>query len=300
MEEGSMRCDANVSVRKKGETKLGAKVEIKNLNSIRNVKRAIDAEALRLIDLIENGGTVQQETRSFDADTGKSFATREKEDADDYRYFPEPDLTPFSLKEEFIEDIRKTIPLLPYQRIEKYKNIFQLSEYDAGQIASERDIADYFERILSIRGDDSNGENVKAKSAANWILGPVRSWLNENAKTIDDFPVSPAVLSELISLVERDKVSFTIASGKIFHELIKDPARSPRSIAESDNLLQDSDKASIDGIVDEVILQWHEKVKEYKKGKKGLLALFVGEVMKRSKGKADPKLTNQLLIEKLK
>jgi aspartyl-tRNA(Asn)/glutamyl-tRNA(Gln) amidotransferase subunit B len=289
MEEGSLRCDANVSVRKKGETKLGSKVEIKNLNSIRNVKRAIDAEAERLISVLESGGKVQQETRSFDADKGTSFAIREKEDAEDYRYFPEPDLTPFSLQDEFIEELRRTIPALPAERIQNYKSRYQLSDQDAEVLTSEKEFADYFESLVS-SGD------IKPKSAANWMLGPVRSWMNEHGS----LSLKGDRLKELIRLVDDGKLNFSVASNKIFPELMKDPGQSAEQIAKDKNLFQDSDISSIDTIIENVLAEWPDKVKEYKRGKKGLLALFVGEVMKRSKGKADPKLTNQLLLEKLK
>ncbi|HET9430624.1 MAG TPA: Asp-tRNA(Asn)/Glu-tRNA(Gln) amidotransferase subunit GatB, partial [Chitinophagaceae bacterium] len=183
MEQGSLRCDANISVRKKGETQLGTKVEVKNLNSIRNIKRAIDFEAKRLVDLLENGETIIQQTRSFDASNGSTFATREKEDADDYRYFPEPDLAPFSLTEEFIEEIKKSIPLLQKERVRKYKSDFQLSEYDARQLTEDRGFSDYFEQVTQY--------NSNYKAVANWMLGPVRSWLNENEKELAEFPILP-------------------------------------------------------------------------------------------------------------
>ena len=292
MEEGSLRCDANISVRKKGDTKLGTKVEVKNLNSIRNVKRAVDAEAKRLIDMLEKGQTISQQTRSFDANTGTTFAIRDKEDADDYRYFAEPDLTPFELQDEFIEKIRKSIPALPEQRIQQYISSYQLSEYDSTVLTEEKAFADYFEGIIR------HTENYKA--AANWMLGPVKTWMNEEAKEIEGFPLQPAKVAEMIGLVESGKVSFSVASGKLFQHLLKEPLADPAQLASQLNLLQESDASAIGPIIDTVLEKLADKVAEYKKGKKGLLALFVGEVMKQSKGKADPKLTNQLLLEKLK
>jgi aspartyl-tRNA(Asn)/glutamyl-tRNA(Gln) amidotransferase subunit B len=292
MEEGSLRCDANISVRKKGETKLGTKVEVKNLNSIRNVKRAIDHEAERLIALLEKGETVIQQTRSFDAGSGTTFATREKEDADDYRYFPEPDLAPFNLSDAFIECIKNSLPVLQKQRVEKYTSIYQLPVYDATVLTEERLFADYFEKIVE--------HTASFKAAANWMLGPVKSWLNDNGKEITDFPVQPQQMAALIKLTEEGKVSFTAASTKLFTALLKEPVKEPAVIAAEQNLLQESAVSSLEPLIDQVLEKFADKVTEYRKGKKGLLSLFVGEVMKQSKGKADPKVTNELLLEKLK
>ena len=302
MEEGSLRCDANVSVRKKGDKKLGTKVEVKNLNSIRNVKTAIEFEADRLIGLLENGETIQQQTRSFDAMNETTFAIRDKEDAEDYRYFPEPDLTPFELADDFIESIRNTIPALQNQRIEKYIASYQLSEYDANALTEEKEFADYFELLIESylsSPQSGEGQGVRPKSAANWMLGPVKTWLNENNTSIEALPVKPAKLTQLIKLVEDNKLSFSNASSKVFASLVDDPQLDPAAAAAKMNLVMDSNSDYITPIADAVLLQFGEKVKEYKKGKKGLLALFVGEVIKRSKGKADQKLVNEILIQKL-
>jgi len=292
MEEGSFRCDANISVRKKGDTKLGTRVEVKNLNSIRNVKRAIDFEAKRLIGLLENEETIVQQTRSFDANNGTTFAIRDKEDADDYRYFADPDLTPFHLEDDFIESIRQSIPALQEERVKKYTSVWQLPEYDAYVLTDERETADYFEKIV--------GQTSNYKAASNWLLGPVKSWLNENNKSINEFPLKPEAIAKLIQLIDAGKVSFSIASGKLFSYLLNDPAIEPEQIAIEQNLVQQSDVNSLEPIINEVLEKHAGKVLEYKKGKKGLLSLFVGEVMKRSKGKADPKATNEILLEKLK
>ena len=292
MEEGSLRCDANVSVRKKGDTQLGTKVEVKNLNSIRNVKRAIDHEAKRLMDMLDKGETIIQQTRSFDANTGTTFATREKEDADDYRYFPEPDLAPFHLQDEFIDVIKSSIPVLQKERIQKYITAYQLSEYDAGILTEERIFSDYFETLTQFTSN--------YKAAANWMLGPVKNWMNENDKEINAFPVAADQIAALIKLVEAGKLSFSVASTKVFSQLLANPAKHPEQIATEQNLLQQSDVSSIAPIIEKVLEKYADKVSEYKKGKKGLLSLFVGEVMKQSKGKADPKVTNELLLEKLK
>ncbi len=303
MEEGSLRCDANISVRKKGDTELGTKVEVKNLNSIRNVKRAIEAESKRLIDILAVVENIKQETRSFDASNGTTFATREKEDADDYRYFAEPDLTPFYLQEEFIERIRQSIPPLPEERIKRYISVLQLSEYDAAVLTEEKSFADYFEKVIaSFPSSSPQGEEMglKYKAAANWMIGPVKSWLNEHEKEIDEFPLSAKQLASLIALIDAGKVSFSVAATKIFPELIKNTAKTPEQIAIEQNLLQQSDVSDIEPVIDKVLEKFADKVAEYKKGKKGLLALFTGEVMKQSKGKADPKIVNELLLKKLK
>lgn len=292
MEEGSLRCDANVSVRKKGETRLGTKVEVKNLNSIRNVKRAIDHEAQRLIGMLERGETILQQTRSFDANNGTTFAIRDKEEADDYRYFAEPDLTPFDLTEEFLQDIRKSLPALPAQRIKNYTTDFQLSAYDAGVLTEEKEIAEYFETLIT--------HTPHFKAAANWILGPVKNWMNEQSAGIETFPLSPGQLAPLIDLVQEGKLSFSAASTRLFQSLLQSPDKDPLSLAQELNLLQESNADQLEPVINEVLTRLADKVKEYQKGKKGLLALFVGEVMKRSKGKADPKVVNEMLGKKLK
>lgn len=291
MEEGSLRCDANISVRKKGDDKLGTRVEIKNLNSIRNIKRAIEQEAKNLVDILENQGVIMQQTKSFDAATGTTSPIRDKEEADDYRYFPDPDLTPFILKDDFIEEIRRQIPALQKERIQKYTMQYQLTQYDAEVITEERELADYFEQLISFT------QNYKA--AANWILGPVKTWVNEHNSSINELPVLPKNMGLLIALIDEGKINFTIASQKIFPLMLKEPGLDPADIAYRENLLQQSDATEIENWVSQVLNRLPQKVDEFKKGKKGLMGLFVGEVMKLSKGKADPQMTNQLLNEKL-
>jgi len=299
MEEGSLRSDANISVRKIGDDKLGTRVEVKNLNSIRNVKTAIEYEASRLIALLENGETIQQQTRSFDAGKETTFAIRDKEDAEDYRYFPEPDLTPFDLTDDFIKSIRESLPVLQKERVKKYISAYQLSEYDATALTEEKDFADYFEKLIQSNDLNGNSVDIKPKSAANWMLGPVKTWLNDESKNIDEFQVSPSKLSFLIKMVEENKLSFSAASSKLFPLLIANPEIDPLREAGKMNLIMESNSDYILPIADAVLLQFEDKVKEYRKGKKGLLALFVGEVIKRSKGKADPKVVNEILNQKL-
>lgn len=299
MEEGSLRCDANISVRLMDDEKLGTKVEVKNLNSIKNVRTAIEYEASRLITLSENGETIQQQTRSFDAATGTTFAIRDKEDAEDYRYFPEPDLTPFDLTDDFIESIKTGIPVLQQERINNYTSIHQLSEYDATALTEEKYFAEYFEKLVQKNSLNGNHTAIKPKPAANWMLGPVKTWLNEQNKNIGEFPILPAKLALLINLVEDNKLSFSSASSKIFPLMIENPEADPLKEARRLNLIMESNSDYILPLADAVLLQFEDKVKEYRKGKKGLLALFVGEVIKRSKGKADPKVVNEIISKKL-
>jgi aspartyl-tRNA(Asn)/glutamyl-tRNA(Gln) amidotransferase subunit B len=291
MEEGSMRCDANVSVRLKGATTLGTKVEVKNLNSIRHVRRAIEFEGERLIGLLEKGETVQQQTRSFDAATGTTFPLRTKEEANDYRYFADPDLPPFAVTDEFLTGIRASLPELPEQLIGRFQRELQLPEYDARVICDDKDAATWYKALI--------GHTVNYKAAANWLLGPVKSWLNEKGMTWKDLPVAPAALARLMQGVEEGKLSFSIAAERIFPILLEQPDRDPLEIASALNLIQTSDTAEIEAWIDQALAGMPDKVSEYKKGKKGLIGVFVGEVKKISKGKADPRLTNRLLIEKL-
>ena len=291
LEEGSMRCDANVSVRLKGETRLGTKVEVKNLNSIRNVKRAIEYEAKRMIELVEKGEAIQQQTRSFDAATDTTFAMRTKEEANDYRYFPDPDLPPFVVTEAQVNAIGAAMAMAPAALIEKYKTALLLSDYDARVICEEKETIHFFEAVIK--------NTTHYKAAANWLLGPVKSYLNEHTITIDVFPVAPATLAALIELVETGKLSFSVASSKLLQQLIETKSSNPLQLATDAGLLQDADTGAIAAWVDEVLAKMPDKVAEYKKGKKGLLGLFMGEVKKVSRGKADPKVTTQLLTEKL-
>jgi aspartyl-tRNA(Asn)/glutamyl-tRNA(Gln) amidotransferase subunit B len=303
MEEGSMRCDANVSARLKGVTSLGTKVEVKNLNSIRHVRRAIEFEGERLIGMLRKGEVVQQQTRSYDAATGTTFALRTKEEANDYRYFTDPDLPPFIVTDAFREEVRASLPELPEQLIERFQRELLLPEYDARVICEDKDAATWFQALVGhIAGSGhpaGSGHTPNYKAAANWMLGPVKSSLNEKGMTWRDFPVSPAALARLIAGVDGGKLSFSIAAERIFPLLLEQPDRDPLEIAAALNLIQTSDTAEIQAWIDQALAGMPDKVSEYKKGKKGLIGLFVGEVKKISKGKADPRLTNLLLMEKL-
>lgn len=291
MEEGSMRCDANISIRLKGERKLGTRVEVKNLNSIRNVKRAIDAEVERLINITEQGQPIIQETRSYDADNNITFSLRTKEDADDYRYFPEPDLSPFHITDEYLREIKNSLPVLPEALKKHYTENLLLSGYDAAVISDDKDLADYFEQLTRHK------KNYKA--AANWLLGPVKSHLNDSNNGYASFPLSPEKLAALIQMVEDGLVGFGVASSKLMPALINNPEKEPAELAASLNLLTEKDSHSIEKWVDEALANMPGKVAEYKKGKKGLIGLFAGEVKKLSRGKADMQVVNTLLHKKL-
>ncbi len=291
MEEGSLRCDANVSVMLNGAKEYGKKVEIKNMNSIRNVQRAIDHEVERQIRLIEAGEQIISETRTYDATTGDSLGMRTKEELNDYRYFPDPDLSPLNISEEWLADIKKSMPSLPHELKKKFITEYKLPAYDAQVITDIKEVANYFEAICEFC------KNYKAVS--NWIMGPVKTYLNELRENEFKAPISPQLMADLIGLVDDGKVSFATASQKLFPELIKQPNISPMELAHQLNLIQDSNADSILPIVEQVIKEFPLKVEEYKKGKKAIVTMFMGEVMKRSRGKADPKLATELLLKKL-
>ena len=291
MEEGSLRCDANISIRLKGDTKLGTRVEVKNLNSIRNIKKAIEFEIDRLIQITEAGGTILQQTRSFDANNDTTFSIRDKEDANDYRYFPDPDLAPFQLTQQYIKDIEAALPVLPAVLKNTWKSNYALSEYDVEQLCENKEEADFYAAWTK--------QTSHYKSAANWILGPIREYLNENNTSYNTLLPYIPYLVELLDLVASNQLNFSVASGKVF-KAIMEQMQSPTQYAKSNNLLQSNSSDEIEVWVDQVLLMHPEKVIEYKKGKKGLIGLFTGEVKKLSQGKADPKMTMQLLEQKLK
>lgn len=291
MEEGSLRCDANISVMLNDAKEYGKKVEVKNMNSIRNVQRAIDFEVERQIKLLEKGETIVSETRTFDAGSGTTSSMRTKEDLNDYRYFPEPDLSPLVVSDEWLESIKAKMPSLPRELFSKFVKAYNLPEYDAQVLTDSKEIALYFEALCE--------ETSNYKAASNWMMGPIKSYLNELTLHISQFPIAPKQIAALIKIVEEGKVNFSTASQKIYPELIKTPDKAPLEIAEEMNLIQESDSSSIIPIVEEVLAAMPEKVNEYKNGKKGLMGLFMGEIMKKSKGKADPKVASELLRSKL-
>lgn len=291
MEEGSMRCDANISVMLKGETVYGKKVEVKNMNSIRNVQRAIEHEIDRQIEQLEAGNVIPSESRTFDATTGKTHSMRNKEEMNDYRYFPEPDLQPILITDEWLAEIKATMPSLPHELYAKFTKEYTLPIYDANVLTDNKEIALFFEEVCK------HTKNYKA--ASNWVMGSVKSYLNELTLHINQFPIPAKTIAAIIALVDGGKVSNSVASNTIFAELIKHPEKTPLTIAEELNLIQESDSSFLDAIIQEVLAKNPEKVAEYKGGKKGILSMFMGDVMKQSKGKADPKITSALLAKAL-
>jgi len=289
MEEGSLRCDANVSVRLRGSKTLGTRVEVKNLNSIKHVKHAIEIEISRLIGMIESGETIVQQTRSYDADNGTTFAIRSKEDADDYRYFPEPDLAPFHFTDQFIDEIKSTLPSLPNERIIHYIENLGLSEYDADQLVDEKTLSDLFNVIAD--------ETIHKKQLANFLLGPVRSYLNAAGLLWESLQITPENWDKLLSLVAEGKISFSVAAQKILPIMLENFSADPFVIAKENDLIQDAGQDEIKSWIESVVNSMPDKVLEYRKGKRGLIGLFVGEVKKVSKGKADPRIATELLTQ---
>ncbi len=291
MEEGSMRCDANISIRETGTAAFGTKVEVKNMNSISNVRRAIESEIIRQTEMKTKGEEIVSETRGFNALKGNTFSMRSKEAANDYRYFPEPDLPPFLITDEFLNQIKVNLPQLPEEMYLKLRNEFGLSQYDAQTITDDKQTALYYIELSKFC------KNYKA--AANWVLGSVKSFLNETASEIDDFKLKPESLSALIALIDEGLLSNTAASQQVFPMMLKHPEKTPLEIAEILNVIQSNDSNLIDSVVKEALSKYPDKIAEYKTGKKGLLGLFVGEAMKLSKGKADPKALNKAVADAL-
>lgn len=291
MEEGSLRCDANISVRQKGEKKLGTRVEVKNLNSIKHLKHAVEIEIDRLIEIIEAGGTIIQETRSYDADRGITFSIRTKEDAEDYRYFPEPDLAPFAFNDQFITEIEQTLPELPAKKIERYQFELGLTQYDAMQLTDDKILSELYEKIAH--------HTSHKKILANFLIGPVRSYLSDNNTDWSNVNIAIQPWQQLLNLVAEGKIGFSLAAQKILPLMLKDNTKDPLVLANELDLIQDANQDDISNWVKLVIEKMPDKVEEYKKGKKGLIGLFVGEVKKISKGKADPQKTTAIINEYL-
>jgi aspartyl-tRNA(Asn)/glutamyl-tRNA(Gln) amidotransferase subunit B len=291
MEQGSLRCDVNVSVMLVGSTVFGTKVEIKNMNSMRFIQKAIEYEIVRQIDAVENNEKIIQETRSFDPATGRTSGMREKESMNDYRYFPEPDLVPLIISEEWVNTVKSQMPALPWQLFDKFTLQYGLSAYDANVLTETREVAEYFESACQFT------KNYKAVS--NWIMGAVKSYLNDNNVEINQFTITAEQLAKLIQLIDDGKVSTSTAAQQIFPEMVLDSSKTPLQIAEAKNLIQQSNTDALQTLIDEVLANNEAKVKEYKNGKKGLLSMFMGEIMKKSKGSADPKVTTALLQKTL-
>jgi aspartyl-tRNA(Asn)/glutamyl-tRNA(Gln) amidotransferase subunit B len=291
MEQGSLRCDVNISVRRKGDPKLGTKVELKNLNSIRFIRKAIEHESAEQISQLEAGKRILQQTKGFNELTGGTYVIRTKEDEDDYRYFPDPDLPPIVVSNEWIEQIRAELPATQQQIKEQLLQTYNLPEYDASLISDDTELTEYYSRLVQ------NTSNYK--SAANWIIGPVRNFCMANDLSVHEFPIQAAGIAKLIDLIDQGSISYGIASQKVFDQLVKDPSTDIEAFISKNNLLlQSSDET--DELISIALNKHAGKITEYKKGKKGLISLFVGEVMKLSSGKANAKQVTDKIIEKLK
>ncbi len=289
MQEGSLRADVNVSVKRKGETKLGTRCEIKNVNSIKFMQMAIISEANRQVDLIEEGKKIDQETRLFDTKKNETRSMRSKEDAHDYRYFPDPDLLPLEITDDFIEQIKNEIPELPDEKKKRFIEKFNLSPYEANILVSDLDTSKYFESVI---------ENSDVKLSSNWITGELFALLNEKNLEISESPISSKNLSKLINLIKDGTISGKIA--KTVFEIMSDGDKNPIDIIEEKGLKQQSDPKELEKLIEKVINENQDKVKEYKSGKEKLFGFFVGQVMQASRGKANPQLVNEILKKKLK
>ena len=289
LEEGSFRCDANVSVRPYDQEEFGTRAELKNINSFRFIKQAIEYEVERQIDLIEGGGKVIQETRLFDSDTGMTRSMRGKEEAHDYRYFPDPDLVPLVISPEWIEEVRATLPELPEVKRGRFVEELGMSVYDAGVLASDRALAEYFDACVALGSD--------AKSCANWIMGEILRKLKESDTEITDVPITPELLTGLLARIADNTISGKIA--KTVFEKMWQKSQTADQIIDAEGLKQVTDTGAIEGLVDEVIAANPDQVAEYLGGKDKLIGFFVGKVMQASQGKANPGMVNQLLKKKL-
>ncbi|KEQ30129.1 Asp-tRNA(Asn)/Glu-tRNA(Gln) amidotransferase subunit GatB [Pedobacter antarcticus] len=292
MEEGSLRCDANISIREIGSSTYGTRCEVKNLNSIRNVRRAMDFEFNRQRELIAAGGVIQQSTLTFDAEQGTTAPMRTKEEANDYRYFPDPDLPPIYISDEWLAQMKAAMPLLPAAISAALQQQYGISAAEATIFAEDKELMQYFQDALP---------GVSApKTLINWLSGPVRALLNEQHLTIGAYQVKPLALSEVITLVESRKINQHAALHQLLPELQQHPEHGVAEIAEKLNLFLEDNTTELSGFADQVLEKYAAQAAAYKKGKKGVLGLFVGEVMKMANGKADPQQLNQLLQEKLK
>lgn len=290
MENGELRCDANISIKPIDSATLGNKVEIKNMNSINNVRKAIDFEIKRQLQMVQDQEEILVETRTFNAANGQTFGMRFKETMNDYRYFPDPDLAPVEVSDAYMQEIRANLPLIPAQYRTRFSEEYQLGDYDVALLTEEKETASYFDALCACT------ENFKA--AANWVNGPLKGLLNEQGVGIEDSGISAEKLAELIGLVDDKKVSFSIASQRILPRLAASQ-EGALAVARALNLLMEGREDELSGLVQEVLLSLPDKVAAFRKGKKGLMGLFMGEVMKKSKGKADPRKLQELLQKAL-
>lgn len=289
MQEGSLRCDINLSVRPLGQKEFGTRTEMKNVNSFKAAVRAMEYEAKRQIDLIESGGVVEQETRRWDDAKGMSYAMRSKEEAHDYRYFPDPDLVPIVIDEEWVDSIRKTLPELPNAKRERYINDYHLPEYDAGILTSSRTLAEFFEECIA--------QGAEPKIASNWLMGDLMRLLKDKEMEPEEIPFSGKYVAKLLALIEKGTISGSIAK-KVLNTMFEEP-KDPEDIVKEKGLVQISDESQLTEIVKKVIHDNPQSVEDYKNGKKQALGFLVGQTMKATKGKANPQMVNSLLQELL-
>jgi len=289
MEKGHLRCDANVSVRLRGAEKLGTRAEVKNLNSFKFLKQAVEYEVARQVGLVEAGGAVEQETRLFDPETGETLGMRSKEHAHDYRYFPEPDLVPLRVSEQWLERVRAAMPELPAARRARFVEQFGLREYDAQVLTASRELADYFEKVAAVSGHP--------KAAANWVMGDLMGVLRAEGKDISTSPISAERLGELVALIATGEISGKLAK-EIFAKMAA-TGEGARTIMEREGLRQISDSSALEKIIDEILAANPKQREQYRSGKTSVLAYFVGQVMKATKGQANPQAVNELLKKKL-
>ncbi|GAB7387726.1 Asp-tRNA(Asn)/Glu-tRNA(Gln) amidotransferase subunit GatB [Bacillaceae bacterium] len=289
MEQGSLRCDANISLRPVGQKEFGTKTELKNMNSFRNVQRGLEYEQQRQLEVLRSGGEVVQETRRWDEASGKTVPMRGKEEAHDYRYFPDPDLVLVHIDREWVEQIRQTIPELPDERKKRYTEEYGLPSYDAGVITASKDIADFFDEAVKTGAD--------AKAVSNWIMGELLGYLNANELELKDVKITPQGLGEMIQLIDKGTISTKIAK-TVFKEMIE-TGKDPQAIVEEKGLVQISDEGALRKIVAEVVANNPQSVADFKAGKERAIGFLVGQVMKATKGKANPQMVNELLREEL-
>lgn len=291
MQEGSIRCDANISVRPIGAADFGNRCEIKNMNSMRFLQKAIEYEFERQCGVLEGGGRVLRETRGYNANENRTYSLRTKEEANDYRYFPDPDLQPTPISPIWIDEIKSSMPELPLQRKRRLEESFALSDYDSNLVTQDISTANYFESTVQ--------HGATPKSAANWLIGPIKNWLNTHNCELEQFPIAPQKLAELIQTVESGQIAHASAAEKLLPLLVENPTERVETLLASEGLAQSSDASEIETLAKQILTQWPDKVIAYKKGNKGLLGLFMGELMKQSNGKLNPKMASSVLLELL-
>jgi aspartyl-tRNA(Asn)/glutamyl-tRNA(Gln) amidotransferase subunit B len=289
MEEGSLRCDANISIRLKGETKLGTKAEVKNMNSFRNVEKAIEHEIERQIDILEEGGKIIQQTLLWNAELNQVFPMRTKEEAHDYRYFPDPDLMPVIVDEKWRDEINSLLPELPDSRRERFVLQYRLPVYDSQILTSSRELADYYEQALA--------ETDDYKTASNWVMTDVLKTVNEQKISVKDFSVTPQNLGKLVSLISKNTISGKIAK-EVFPEMVA-TGKNPDVIVKEKNLVQISDTSELESAITKILDANPKDVQDYLGGKEKAIGFFVGQIMRETKGKANPQIVNELLKKKL-